>query len=85
LIPVGFLAVWISSDALGKKATNNPLKIDPGILGMLNVIKQLQHFILCNIMCYGTPKSNIDRGISVVLFILLSIFHVQILKPCFKP
>ena len=28
--------------------------------GMLSVIKQLQHFILCNIMYYGTQKSNID-------------------------
>jgi hypothetical protein len=29
---------------------------------MLNVIKLLQHFILCNMMCYGALKSNIDRG-----------------------
>jgi hypothetical protein len=41
-------------------------KIDPGThkkLGMLNVIKQLQHFIECDIMCYGALKSNIDRGL----------------------
>jgi hypothetical protein len=41
------------------------LKNDPGTqqkLGMLNVIKQLQHFILCNMMCYGALKSNIDQG-----------------------
>jgi len=29
-------------------------------LGMLNVIKQLQHFILCNKMYYGALKNNID-------------------------
>ena len=42
------------------------LKIDPGTykkkLGMLNVIKQLYHFILCNMM-FGALKSNIDRGL----------------------
>ena len=40
-------------------------------LGMLNVVKQLQHFILCNMMCYGALKSNIDRGLrpwSILLF-----------------
>jgi hypothetical protein len=44
-----------------EKKPNNPLKIDdPGThkkRGMLNVIKQLQHFILCNMMCYGAPWS----------------------------
>ena len=38
-----------------KKSNKQSLKIDPGThkkLGMLNVIKQLQHFILCNMMCY---------------------------------
>ena len=42
---------------LDLKKTHNKqsLKIDPGTqkkLGMLNVIKQLQHLILCNMMCY---------------------------------
>ena len=40
-----------------KKPNKQSLKIDPGThtkLGMLNVIKQLQHLILCNMMCYGT-------------------------------
>ena len=43
------------------------LKIYPGTQkkrGMLNVIKQLQHFIWCNMMCYGAMKSNIDRGLA---------------------
>ena len=31
-------------------------------LGMLNVIKLLQHFILCNMMYYGALKSHIDAG-----------------------
>ena len=34
-----------------KTKPSDPLKIDPGAhkkLGVLNVIKQLQHFILCN-------------------------------------
>jgi hypothetical protein len=45
-----------------KKNKQQSLKNDPGAhkkLGMLNVIKQLQHFILCNMMCYGAQKSNI--------------------------
>ena len=49
-----------------KKHNKQSLKIDPGThkkLGMLNVIKQLQHFILCNMMCYGALKSIIDRGL----------------------
>ena len=48
-----------------KKSNKQSLKIDPGKhkkLGKLNVIKQLQHFIECDIMCYGALKSNIDRG-----------------------
>jgi hypothetical protein len=53
----------------GARGKNNKqfLKIDPGTQkkrGMLNVIKQLQHFILCNMMCYGAMKSNIDRGLA---------------------
>ena len=50
------------------------LKFDPGThkkLCMLNVIKQLQHFILCNMMCYGALISNIDCGLrlwSILLF-----------------
>jgi hypothetical protein len=59
-----------------RKKTNNKqsLNIYPGMqtkLGMLNVIKQLQHFILCNMMCYGALKSNIDHGLqpwSILLF-----------------
>ena len=57
-----------------KKSNKQSLKIDPGTqkkLGMLNVIKQLQHFIECDIMCYGALKSNIDRGLrpwSILLF-----------------
>jgi hypothetical protein len=49
-----------------EKNNKQSLKIDPGTqkkCGMLNVIKQLQHFILCNMMCYGALKSNIDRGL----------------------
>jgi hypothetical protein len=57
-----------------KKSNKQSLKIDPGThkkLGMLNVIKQLQHFIECDIMCYGALKRNIDRGLrpwSILLF-----------------
>ena len=50
---------------LKKKPNKQSLKNDPGTqkkLGMLNVIKQLQHFILCNMMCYGALKSNIGQG-----------------------
>ena len=42
------------------KHNKQSLKIYPGTLGLLNVIKQLQHFILCNMMCYGALKSNIE-------------------------
>jgi hypothetical protein len=59
-----------------KKPTNNPYTIDPGTqkkLGMLSVIKQLQHFILCNIIqllhlneinmrFHGAEYNNIERG-----------------------
>jgi hypothetical protein len=49
------------------KNNKQSLKISPDThtqkMGMLNVIKQLQHFILCNMMCYGALKSNIDRGL----------------------
>jgi hypothetical protein len=59
---------------LNLKKNKQSLKNDPGTqknLGMLNVIKQLQHFILCNMMCYGALQSNIDRGLqpwSILLF-----------------
>jgi hypothetical protein len=58
---------------LNLKKNNNKqsLKIDPGTqkkLGMLNVIKQLQHSILCNMMCCGALKSNIGlRSWSILL------------------
>ena len=39
------------------------------ILGMLNhLIKQLQHLILCNMMCYGALKSNIDQGRNMMCY-----------------
>jgi hypothetical protein len=56
------------------KHNKQSLKIDPGThkkLGMLNVIKQLQHFILGNMMCYGALKSNIDHSLrpwSILIF-----------------
>ena len=56
------------------KHNKQSLKIDQGThkkLGMLNVIKQLQHFILGNMMCYGALKSNIDRSLrpwSILIF-----------------
>ena len=40
---------------LKKKQNKQSLKNDLGTqkkMGMLNVIKQLQHFILCKLMCY---------------------------------
>ena len=40
------------------------LKFDPGTdkkICMLNVIKQIQDFILFNRMCYGALISNIDQ------------------------
>jgi hypothetical protein len=48
-----------------KKTNRQSLKIDPGThkenpIGVKNEIKQLHHFILCNVMCYGALKSNID-------------------------
>jgi hypothetical protein len=47
-----------------EKNNKQSLKIDPGTqkkkLGMLNVIKQLQHFILCNMMCYGAPSALVN-------------------------
>jgi hypothetical protein len=57
---------------LRKKQNNKQsLKIYPGTqkkLGMLNVIKQLQHF-LYNMMCYGALKSNIDRGFLITTLV----------------
>jgi hypothetical protein len=41
-------------------------------LGMLNVIKQLQHFILCNMMCNVALKRNIDRDLRSWLILLFS-------------
>ena len=34
------------------KHNKQSLKIYPGTLGLLNIMNQLQHFILCNMMCY---------------------------------
>jgi len=56
------------------KHNKQSLKIDPGTkknLGMLNIIKQLQHFIFYYMMCNGALKSNIDRSLrpwSILLF-----------------
>ena len=30
---------------------------------IVNLLKQLQHFILCNMMCSGALKSNIVSGL----------------------
>ena len=38
---------------IGRKKTNKKWIQVHKKLGMLNVIKQLQHFILCNMMWYG--------------------------------
>jgi len=46
---------------LKKKQQQTIPKIDPGIqktLGMLNVIKQLLHFILCKMVCYGALQKQ---------------------------
>ena len=47
-----------------EKNNKQSLKIDPDTKKseMLNVIKQSQPIILCNMMCYGALESNIDRG-----------------------
>ena len=60
---------WISSGAFEFETKNNKqsLKIDPGTQKKLGIIKQLQHFILCNMMCYGPLKSNIDQGRSTII------------------
>jgi hypothetical protein len=55
LVQVFYDIKWISSGTFEFEKKQQSLKIDPGTqqkLGMLNVIKQLQHFILCNMMCY---------------------------------
>ena len=60
-----YTILWVTDRSinchLSRKKTKQSLKIDdPGThkkRGMLNVIKQLQHFILCNMMCYGAPLS----------------------------
>ena len=55
LVQVFYDIKWISSGAFDfEKKPNNPLKSNQEHqknLVMLNVIKQLQHFILCNMMC----------------------------------
>jgi hypothetical protein len=38
-----------------------------------NVIKQLYHFIECDMIFYGTLKSNIDRGRWLWSILLLSV------------
>ena len=58
------------------KNNKQSLKIYPGTQKknwecLLNVIKQLQHFILCNMMCCGALKNNIDCSLlpwSILLF-----------------
>jgi hypothetical protein len=45
------------------KHNKKSLKIYPDTFGLLNVIKQLQHLILCNMMCYGALKSNTECGL----------------------
>jgi hypothetical protein len=67
---------WISSDAFEfENNTKQSIKIEPATkkkLGMVNVINQLQHFILCNIVCYLAVKSNIDRGFRTWTILLFS-------------
>ena len=51
---------------LKKQQSNNPWKsiqLHQLKLGMLNLIEQIQHFNLCNMMCYGALESNIERDI----------------------
>ena len=49
------------------KTTNNPKKsIQVHKKRMLDV-KQLQHFILCNTMCYGTLNFNANCFVSMDL------------------
>ena len=64
---------WNSSWVFGFEDKHNKqsLKIYPGTFGLLNVIKQLQHFILCNMMCYGALKNNIDRSLGQYSFSVL--------------
>jgi hypothetical protein len=53
--------IWISSVAFEfekKQTISKTIDQSKQIkLGVLNIIKQLQHFILCNVMCYGALKS----------------------------
>ena len=44
------------------KHNKKSLKIYPDTFGLLNVIKQLQHFILCNMMCYGALNAAFGLG-----------------------
>jgi len=56
---------------LKKKTTINPGTKKSMYVKCNKTITQLQNFILCNMMCYGARKSNIDRGIrpwSILLF-----------------
>ena len=41
-------------------------------LGVLSVIKQLQHTILCNMIYYGALKSNIDCGLRPLSILFFS-------------
>ena len=58
----GFLDLKINKTNNPKKSTQVH-KNKLGTFCMLNVIKQLQHFILCHMMCYRALKSNIDHGL----------------------
>jgi hypothetical protein len=42
-------------------------------------LKQLQHFILYNMMCYGALKRNIDQGLGQYCFSVLhnTSYHTQ--------
>ena len=60
---------------LKEKNSKQSLKIDPGTKNTwyVNYNKTiLQHFILCNMMCYGALKSNIDRGLRPGSILLIS-------------
>ena len=55
------------------KPTNNPqnciqVQKNTGNVKSFNVIKQLQHLILSNMMCYGALKSNIDQGRNMMCY-----------------
>ena len=65
LVQVFYDIKWISSGTFEFEKKQQSLKIDPGTqqkLGMLNVIKQLQHFILCNMMCYEAWEAILTKS-----------------------